>query len=232
MSEEETTDQAPAPEAAPAAPSTPAKPGVLMVAEAEQTRDQFKTLFAQDPGFELLDVVAPEDVAAALEAGPRVTIVVVEGRESEFLAIREAARAASGPARVIALSRPQVEPIHVLRSAEEGAHGHWTTAVGTRNLPIWIRQAAAGTVRMEDRIRDLRGLSDSGPRSRRNLRWQHLAALQLLARGSSNAQDVAWKLDVPRDRAHTLIEQACRCMEAQSPGEAVQQALRQGLIRS
>jgi hypothetical protein len=28
------------------------------------------------------------------------------------------------------------------------------------------------------------------------------------------------------------VEQACRCMEAQTPGEAVQMALTQGLIRT
>ncbi|MBI2684090.1 MAG: hypothetical protein HYX33_01655 [Actinobacteria bacterium] len=211
----------------------PTKPQLLLVADAAETRAQFTKLFSNDPGFDIAGAVSPEDAARAFEElQPRVTLIVLDGRDSEFTAIHQVATAATGPQRVIALSRPSVEPIHVLRAAEEGAHGHWTTAVGARNLPIWIRQAAAGTVRMEDKLNELRGLSDSGPRSRRTLRWQHLAALQLLARGSSNAQDVAWKLGIPRDRAHVLVEQACRAMEAQSPGEAVQNALRQGLIRT
>lgn len=217
----------------PAAPAAPAKPGLLIAAVAQETREQFRQVFSSDPGFALIDVIVPADVGEATKQHqPRVVLIVLEGRDEEFAAIRDAARAVQGPGRVVALSRPSIEPIHVLRAAEDGAHGHWTTAVGARNLPIWIRQAAAGTVRMEDRIRDLRGLSDAGPRSRRSLRWQHLAALQLLARGSSNAQEIAWKLDIPRDKAHTLVEQACRCMEAQTPGEAVQLALQQGLIRT
>ena len=223
----------PNPAAKPAPPAAPPKPGLLVVATAQETREQFRQVFSSDPGFVVIDAVVPADAGQAVTAhSPRVVLIVVEGRDEEFAALRDAARAAQGATRVIALSRPNIEPIHVLRAAEEGAHGHWTTAVGVRNLPIWIRQAAAGTVRMEDRIREVRGLSDAGPRSRRSLRWQHLAALQLLARGSSNAQEVAWKLGIPRDKAHTLVEQACRCMEAQTPGEAVQTALSQGLIRS
>ena len=222
-----------APPAKPGPPPPPPKPGLLVVAMAQETREQFRQVFSSDPGFVVIDAVVPADAGQAVTAhSPRVVLVVVEGRDEEFAALRDSARAAQGATRVIALSRPNIEPIHVLRAAEEGAHGHWTTAVGVRNLPIWIRQAAAGTVRMEDRIREVRGLSDAGPRSRRSLRWQHLAALQLLARGSSNAQEIAWKLGIPRDKAHTLVEQACRCMEAQTPGEAVQTALSQGLIRS
>ena len=219
--------------AKPGPPPPPPKPGLLVVATAQETREQFREVFSSDPGFVVIDAVVPADAGQAVSAhSPRVVLVVVEGRDEEFDALRDSARAAQGATRVVALSRPNIDPIHVLRAAEEGAHGHWTTAVGVRNLPIWIRQAAAGTVRMEDRIREVRGLSDAGPRSRRSLRWQHLAALQLLARGSSNAQEIAWKLGIPRDKAHTLVEQACRCMEAQTPGEAVQTALSQGLIRS
>jgi DNA-binding NarL/FixJ family response regulator len=237
VAEAEPAVEAQAPEATPPAkpgpPPPPPKPGLLVVATAQETREQFRAVFSSDPGFVVIDAVVPADAGQAVTAHtPRVVLIVVEGRDEEFAALRDSARAAQGATRVIALSRPNIDPIHVLRAAEEGAHGHWTTAVGVRNLPIWIRQAAAGTVRMEDRIREVRGLSDAGPRSRRSLRWQHLAALQLLARGSSNAQEIAWKLGIPRDKAHTLVEQACRCMEAQTPGEAVQTALSQGLIRS
>ncbi len=229
MSDEPVASEVQSQKPAPVAP--PGKPGVLIVADAPETRAQFEGLFSDDPGFDLAGTVGTSETVEAMRAhNPRVVMIVLQGAEEEFTAMREAARQASGATRVVALSGSKVEPIHVLRAAEEGAHGHWTTAVGTRNLPIWIRQAAAGTVRMEDRIRDLRALSDQGPRSRRTIRWQHLAALQLLARGSANAQDIAWKLDIPRERAHTLIEQATRAMEAQSPGEAVQTAVRQGLI--
>ena len=162
--------------------------------------------------------------AFVAETKPDVTLLDVRMPDKGGIDVLKEILAADAKARVVMLTTSNVEE-DVFRAIEEGALGYVMKESPVETISAAIRSAMAGEVFMTD---DIRKIYETRKDSK-GLSSREAEALVLAAKGCNN-REIAERMSLSENSVKMFLKRAFFKLGAANRAEAVQLAVRRGLI--
>ena len=189
-------------------------------------RTGLKYLVEADPGLELAGEFGGGVGAVDfyLNAKPDVTLLDVRMPDRGGIEVLHEVLAADPRARVVMLTTSDVEE-DVFRAIEDGALGYVMKESPIEVIGAAIRSAMAGDVFMTDEVRRIYETRKSA----KGLSAREAEALVLAAKGAGN-REIAAAMSLSENSVKMFLKRAFFKLGASNRAEAVQLAVRRGLI--
>ena len=199
---------------------------VVIIDDHVVVRAGLRYIIEADPELELVGefgggVGAVEFVA---EKDPDVVLLDVRMPDRGGIDVLKDLRAADPKRKVVMLTTSDVEE-DVFRAIEEGALGYVMKESEIETITLAIRAAHAGEVFMTDEVRRIYETRKGA----KGLSTRETQVLALAARGDAN-KDIAAKLGLSENSVKMFMKRAFFKLGAANRAEAVQLAVRRGLI--
>ena len=199
---------------------------VAIVDDHVIVRTGLKYLIDADPELEFAGEFGGGVGAADFVAGasPDVTLLDVRMPDKGGIEVLHEIRAADPCARVVMLTTSDVEE-DVFRAIEDGALGYVMKESPIETIRAAIRSAMAGEVFMTDEVRRIYETRKGA----KGLSAREAEALTLAAKGAGN-REIATAMSLSENSVKMFLKRAFYKLGATNRAEAVQLAVRRGLI--
>ena len=199
---------------------------VAIVDDHVIVRTGLKFLIDADPELSFAGEFAGGVGAAdfVLRTAPDVTLLDVRMPDKGGIEVLHEIRSADPRARVVMLTTSDVEE-DVFRAIEDGALGYVMKESPIETIGAAIRAAMAGEVFMTDEVRRIYETRKGA----RGLSSREAEALVLAAKGAGN-REIASAMNLSEDSVKMFLKRAFYKLGAANRAEAVQIAVRRGLI--
>jgi len=162
--------------------------------------------------------------AFVAEKKPDVVLLDVRMPDKGGIDVLKEIRAADPKARVVMLTTSNVEE-DVFRAIEDGAMGYVMKESPVEVISAAIRSAMAGEVFMTDEVRQIYETRKGS----KGLSAREAEVLEIAATGSNN-REIATKLGLSENSVKMFLKRAFFKLGASNRAEAVQLAVKRGLI--
>lgn len=159
-----------------------------------------------------------------MERRPDVTLLDVRMPDRGGIDVLKDIRAADPQARVVMLTTSDVEE-DVFRAIEEGALGYVMKESPVEVIAAAVRSAMAGEVYMTDEVRRIYETRKGS----KGLSTREAEVLRLAATGGNN-KEIAQKMGLSENSVKMFLKRAFFKLGASNRAEAVQLAVKRGLI--
>jgi len=199
---------------------------VAIVDDHVIVRTGLKYLIESDPELEFAGEFGRGDGAADFIAqiAPDVTLLDVRMPDKNGIEVLREIISANPKARVVMLTTSDVEE-DVFRAIEEGALGYVMKESPVETIGAAVRSAMNGEVFMTD---DVRRIYETR-KGAKGLSARESEALKMAADGSGN-REIASKMGLSENSVKMFLKRAFYKLGAANRAEAVQLAIRRGLI--
>lgn len=189
-------------------------------------RTGLRYLIESDPGLEFAGEYGRGEGAAAFVAqtAPDVTLLDVRMPDKNGIEVLGEIVAANSAARVVMLTTSDVEE-DVFRAIEEGALGYVMKESPVETIRAAVQSAMNGEVFMTD---DVRRIYETR-KGAKGLSSREAEALTMAAGGAGN-REIAAKMGLSENSVKMFMKRAFYKLGAANRAEAVQLAIRRGLI--
>jgi len=158
------------------------------------------------------------------EKKPDVVLLDVRMPDKGGIEVLKEIRAADSKARVVMLTTSNVEE-DVFRAIEDGALGYVMKESPVEIISAAIRSAMAGEVFMTDEVRQIYETRKGS----KGLSTREAEVLEIAAKGSNN-REIAKELGLSENSVKMFLKRAFFKLGASNRAEAVQLAVKRGLI--
>lgn len=199
---------------------------VAIVDDHVIVRTGLKYLIESDPELEFAGEFGRGDGAADFVAqiAPDVTLLDVRMPDKNGIEVLREIMSANPKARVVMLTTSDVEE-DVFRAIEDGALGYVMKESPVETIGAAVRSAMNGEVFMTD---DVRRIYETR-KGAKGLSARESEALKMAADGSGN-REIAAKMGLSENSVKMFLKRAFYKLGAANRAEAVQLAIRRGLI--
>jgi DNA-binding NarL/FixJ family response regulator len=199
---------------------------VAIVDDHVIVRTGLKYLIESDPELEFAGEFGRGDGAADFVAqiAPDVTLLDVRMPDKNGIEVLREIMSANPKARVVMLTTSDVEE-DVFRAIEDGALGYVMKESPVETIGAAVRSAMGGEVFMTD---DVRRIYETR-KGAKGLSARESEALKMAADGSGN-REIASKMGLSENSVKMFLKRAFYKLGAANRAEAVQLAIRRGLI--
>lgn len=199
---------------------------VAIVDDHVIVRTGLKYLIESDPELEFAGEFGRGDGAADFVAqiAPDVTLLDVRMPDKNGIEVLREIMSANPKARVVMLTTSDVEE-DVFRAIEDGALGYVMKESPVETIGAAVRSAMNGEVFMTD---DVRRIYETR-KGAKGLSARESEALKMAADGSGN-REIASKMGLSENSVKMFLKRAFYKLGAANRAEAVQLAIRRGLI--
>ena len=199
---------------------------VAIVDDHVIVRTGLKYLIESDPELEFAGEFGRGDGAADFVAqiAPDVTLLDVRMPDKNGIEVLREIMSTNPKARVVMLTTSDVEE-DVFRAIEEGALGYVMKESPVETIGAAVRSAMNGEVFMTD---DVRRIYETR-KGAKGLSARETEALKMAADGSGN-REIAAKMGLSENSVKMFLKRAFYKLGAANRAEAVQLAIRRGLI--
>ena len=199
---------------------------VAIVDDHVIVRTGLKYLIESDPELEFAGEFGRGEGAAdfVAQSAPDVTLLDVRMPDKNGIEVLREIVSANPKARVVMLTTSDVEE-DVFRAIEDGALGYVMKESSVETIRAAVRSAMAGDVFMTDEVRRIYETRKSA----RGLSSRESEALSMAAGGAGN-REIAAKMGLSENSVKMFLKRAFYKLGAANRAEAVQLAIRRGLI--